>query len=172
MTFEEQDRVAAQLHGVGWRHLLEPQPVCCYVASAWMELPVGEVNDETREVRATYGTVEHGIRKFILDASHYQLKRDLFQYAHRGADADEPPSAHRLPQRPAEQPSHDDVRTAAGAAAHSDVAASTFRCPRCGGIYSRAMLTRFWSEWGRVCVCAATGAIDDHCSALTDDVKQ
>lgn len=44
--------------------------------------------------------------------------------------------------------------------------AATFHCPRCGGDYPRTMLTRYWSEWGRVCTCAVTGVVNDHCSAF------
>lgn len=79
MSFNEQDRVSAQLHGRGWRRLATPQAMRCYLASTWMDAPATEVNDETREVRIEYPVVTRGVQHFILDASQYQTPSGLFQ---------------------------------------------------------------------------------------------
>ena len=79
MSFNEQDRVSAQLHARGWRHLAEPQAVRCYMGSAWMDAPATDVNDDTREIRVEYSVVTRGVRRFILDASQYRPSNGLFQ---------------------------------------------------------------------------------------------
>jgi hypothetical protein len=79
MSFNQQDRVSAQLHERGWRRLAPPQTVRCYLASTWMDAPATEVNDETREVRIEYPVVTRGLRHFILDASQCQTPNRLFQ---------------------------------------------------------------------------------------------
>jgi hypothetical protein len=91
MSFNEQDRVSAQLHGRGWRRLAPPQTVRCYVGSTWMDAPATEVNDQTREVRIEYPVVMRGLRHFILDASQYRPSNGLFQ------------REEVAPSRPAEQ---------------------------------------------------------------------
>jgi len=91
MSFNEQDRVSAQLHGHGWRHLAEPQAVHCYVGSMWMDAPATDVNDDTREIRVEYPVATRGVRRFILDASEYRPSNGLF------------PREEVAPSRPAEQ---------------------------------------------------------------------
>jgi hypothetical protein len=91
MSFNEQDRVSAQLHGRGWRRLATPQTVRCYLASTWMDALATEVNDETREVRIEYPVVTRGVRRLILDASQYRPPTELFQ------------REEVAPSRPAEQ---------------------------------------------------------------------
>lgn len=60
MSFNEEDRVDAELRGDGWRSLAPPQTVRCYVASTWIDASVTEVNDETRDVRIEYPVVTRG----------------------------------------------------------------------------------------------------------------
>ncbi len=79
MSFNEEDRVDAELRGDGWRSLAPPQTVRCYVASTWIDASVTEVNDETRDVRIEYPVVTRGVRHFILDASQYRLSEGLFR---------------------------------------------------------------------------------------------
>jgi hypothetical protein len=79
VSFDEEDRVDAELHGDGWRSLAPPQTVRCYVASTWIDASVTEVNDETRDVRIAYPVVTRGIRHFILDASQYRPSEGLFR---------------------------------------------------------------------------------------------
>jgi hypothetical protein len=79
MSFNEQDRVSAQLHGHGWRRLALPQTVRCYVGSTWMDAPATEVNRETRDIRIEYPVVTRGVRRLILDASQYRPSKGLFQ---------------------------------------------------------------------------------------------
>lgn len=79
MSFDEEDRVDAELHGDGWRSLAPPQTVRCYVASTWIDASVTEVNDETRDVRIAYPVVTRGVRHFILDASQYRPSEGLFR---------------------------------------------------------------------------------------------
>ena len=78
MSFNEQDRVSAQLHGHGWHRLASPRTVQCYVAGIWREAPVKEISDETREIRVEYRTVTSGVRRLILDASQYRPSQGLF----------------------------------------------------------------------------------------------
>ena len=80
MSFEEQNRAGEQLRGSGWRHLVEPRTLSCYVGSRWMDAPASDVNDDTREVRIAYMTVAHGVRRFILAASLYRPAIGLFQH--------------------------------------------------------------------------------------------
>jgi hypothetical protein len=79
VSFDEEDRVDAELHGDGWRSLAPPQTVRCYVASTWIDASVTEVNDETRDVRIAYPVVTRGVRHFILDASQYRPSEGLFR---------------------------------------------------------------------------------------------
>ena len=79
MSFNEQDRVSAELRGQGWLRLVPPQTVRCYVGSTWMDACATEVNSETREIRIEYPVVTRGLRHFILDASQYQHSDGLFQ---------------------------------------------------------------------------------------------
>ena len=79
MSFDEEDRVDAELHGDGWRSLAPPQTVRCYVASTWIDASVTEVNDETRDVRIAYPVVTRGVRHFILDASQYRPSEGPFR---------------------------------------------------------------------------------------------
>jgi hypothetical protein len=78
MSFNEQDRVSAQLHGHGWHRLAPPRTVQCYVAGIWLEAPVTEINNETREIRIEYPTVTSGVRRLILDGSQYRPSEGLF----------------------------------------------------------------------------------------------
>jgi hypothetical protein len=78
MSFNEQDRVSAQLHGHGWHRLAPPQTVQCYVASIWLDAPATDVNDETREIRIEYPIVTREVGRLILDASQYRPAKGLF----------------------------------------------------------------------------------------------
>jgi hypothetical protein len=182
VSFEEQDRVSAQLHGSGWRHLVEPRILSCYVASTWTDVPALDVNDETREIRIAYMTVTHGVRRFILDASLYRRTTGLFQHSNRDSgiassfpEPDLLRRAHVVSRRSSTAPRTELAerqmqvvgQVVADSATQPVVTnAATFHCPRGGGDYPREMLTRYWSEWGRVCTCATTGAMNDHCSGF------
>src|ERR1039457_2242167 len=78
MSFNEQDRVSAQLHGHGWHPLAPPPTGQSYVAGIWLEAPVTEINNETREIRIEYPTVTSGVRRLILDGSQYRPSEGLF----------------------------------------------------------------------------------------------
>ena len=80
MSFNEEDRFKAELHGPYWRRLAPPQTVRCYVGSAWVDARATEVNDETHEIRIEYLVVTRGLRHFILDASQYRPHDGLFQH--------------------------------------------------------------------------------------------
>jgi hypothetical protein len=79
MSFEEQSQVGAQLRGDGWRTLLQPRIVQAYLAGVWMDVPATDVNEQSREIRVEYSTVDRGVRKFILDASQYRPCEGLFE---------------------------------------------------------------------------------------------
>jgi hypothetical protein len=180
MSFEEHDRVGAQLHGSGWRHLTEPQMLSCYVASVWMDAPVLDVNDETREARIAHTTVTHGVSRSILDASLYRSTTALFQKGfHDSGIAVSSPERdlpHAVRRRSAARPARTELTEHQPQVVGPSIANSatqpigtdlaTFHCPRCGGDYPRVMLTRYWSDWGRVCTCAITGATNPQCSAF------
>ena len=80
MSFNEEDRFKADIHGRGWLSLAPPQTVRCYVGSTWIDARATEVNDETREIRIEYPVATRGLRHFILDASQYQPSDRLFQH--------------------------------------------------------------------------------------------
>ncbi len=86
MSFNEQDRGSGQLRGRGWHRLLPPRRVQCYVAGIWLDAPVTEVSEETREVRIEYPTVAGGVRRLILDASQYRPSPGLFPGLEREGD--------------------------------------------------------------------------------------
>jgi hypothetical protein len=85
MSFNEQDRVSAQLHGHGWHRLAPPPTVQCYVAGIWLDARVTEISEETREVRIEYPTATGGVRRLILDASQYRSSHGLFPGRERGS---------------------------------------------------------------------------------------
>jgi hypothetical protein len=72
MSFHEEDRVSAQLHGHEWQRLVPPRRVRCYVAGIWLDAAATEISTETREIRIEYWTVTGGVRRLILDASRYR----------------------------------------------------------------------------------------------------
>lgn len=78
MSFNEEDRLDAQLRGVGWRRLAQSQTVVCYLASTWIEASVTNVNDETRDIRFACPVATRGVRHFTLDASQYRPSKGLF----------------------------------------------------------------------------------------------
>ena len=78
MSFNEEDRVRAQLRGGEWRRLEPPQMVSCYVASIWRDASATDINDETREIRVEYPAVTADVRRIILNVSEYQPSTGLF----------------------------------------------------------------------------------------------
>lgn len=78
MSFNEQDRVSAQLHGHAWHRLAVARTVQCYMAGIWLDALVTEIDTETREIRIEYPTVTSGVRRLILDASRYRSSKGLF----------------------------------------------------------------------------------------------
>lgn len=78
MSFEETKRLDAQLRGLAWRRLQESITVHCCLGDTWTKQLVTDVNDETREVRVVYDTVNHGVIR-ILDAAGYRVGSGLFQ---------------------------------------------------------------------------------------------
>jgi len=90
MSFNEEDRVSAQLHGRNWHRLARPRKVQGYVAGIWLDTPVTDINYATREIRIEYPTVVSGVRHLILDASQYRSSEGLFPAQEGGSVSTRP----------------------------------------------------------------------------------
>ena len=71
MSFEETDVLARTPHGSGWRKV-SGVTARAFVAETWMDLPVTDVNDESKEVRVEF-EVDGRHRPFILGPAEYTL---------------------------------------------------------------------------------------------------
>ena len=72
MAFEETDVLARTPRGPGWRKVSGGITARAFVGETWLELPVTDINEESKEVRVEF-EVNGRYRPFILGPAEYTL---------------------------------------------------------------------------------------------------